>query len=366
MVADLALIDEIEDAIANGSERRRGDMLRRVTDLFIVGAVQFSDEEVALFDDVIARLAVDIELSARAMLATRLAPIPNAPPKVVRKLAFDDAIDVAGPVLAQSERLDDPTLVENAMKMGPDHLFAISRRKSLSEEVTDVLVERGDQQVALSTAGNRGARFSEFGFAKLIQRSDGDDSLATCVGSRPELPRHLFVKLLAKASQSVRQKLAAMHPNAEREINQLVAEVANRIQVEATAGSREMAAALKIVESLHHGGQLDDRRLQSFAKAGRFEETTAAFALLCELPLPFVERAMAQERPETVLILAKAIGLSWATVKAILLMRAGKRISAGSDIAQSLAGFERLMSASAQEILRFYRRSAQTGNMQPN
>ena len=132
-------------------------LLRRVTDLFIVGANRYSDEEIAAFDDIIGRLAVEIEISARALLAVRLAPIANAPPKTIRALAFDDFIEVARPILIQSERLDDPTLVENAKNKGQEHLLAISQRRVLSEAVTDVLVARGDQQVVLSTAENRGA-----------------------------------------------------------------------------------------------------------------------------------------------------------------------------------------------------------------
>src|SRR4051812_36110343 len=106
MTVNLALMGRVQDALANGSAGRRAEMLRHVTDLFVIGAAQFSTQDLALFDDVLARLMVDIEISARALLATRLAPISNAPPKIIRTLAFDESIDVAGPVLCQSECLD--------------------------------------------------------------------------------------------------------------------------------------------------------------------------------------------------------------------------------------------------------------------
>ena len=104
------------------------------------------------------------------LLAVRLAPIPNAPPRIIRTLAFDDEIDVAGPVLEQSERLDDDALVESARAKSQAHLLAISRRRSLSEKVTDILVERGDELVVWSAAENSGAKFSEAGFSRLAQR----------------------------------------------------------------------------------------------------------------------------------------------------------------------------------------------------
>src|SRR3954453_17105042 len=144
MAVDPALFREIESAVAVSSQRRRDEMVRRVTDLFIVGADGFSDDEINFFDDVLGRLIADIEVTARAMLAERLTPIANAPRGTMRKLALDGNIDVAGPVLARADCLDDPVLVEAATHQGQDHLFAISLRRALSEPITDVLVERGD------------------------------------------------------------------------------------------------------------------------------------------------------------------------------------------------------------------------------
>jgi uncharacterized protein (DUF2336 family) len=356
MVAHAHFIHELKDAIAEGTPRRRADMLRRVTDLFIVGSASYSDAEIALFDDVITRLAVEIEVTARALLAERLAPIANAPPNIMRKLALDEEIDVAGPVLAHCERLDDPSLVQTAMKMGQEHLFAISRRRALSELVTDVLVERGDRLVVLSTAENRGARFSNGGFAMLVERSDGDDRLAASVGSRPEIPPHLFLKLLAKASQAVRSKLVAEHPQAKAEIHQVVGEVTARIHHDALERSPDYKVARAAVESLQRSGELDDKKLSAFARVGRFAETTTALATMSDLPVPFVERAMLQDRADLVLVLARAIGLSWSTVKSILLLRAARRKSPAAEIAHCLASYERMNPATAQDILRFYRR----------
>ena len=91
---------------------------------------------------------------------------------MVNKLAFDDSIDVAGPILRYSERLDNQVLVANARCKSQQHLFAISRRKSIDEPVTDVLVTRGDQTVVNSVAVNTGARFSDLGFLQLVKRSE--------------------------------------------------------------------------------------------------------------------------------------------------------------------------------------------------
>ena len=223
-----SLLDELQSTLAHGTVARRVETLRRVTDLFINGAVDYSDEQVGLFDDVFQCLIDHIETSAKMLLANRLAPIDTAPPLTIRALAFDDVIEVAGPVLSQSMRLDDKTLIENARSKSQAHLMAISTRKTLSSAVTDVLVQRGNDQVIQSTVNNPGAQFTERGFTRLVSRAEGDDNLTSCIGLRPSVPRHLYLKLLAKASDTVRQRLEAANPQQAAQVPTAVKEATRR------------------------------------------------------------------------------------------------------------------------------------------
>jgi len=132
MTRTLPLIDELEAAVTSGTIARRIEMLTRVTDLFIDGAPRYSGEQIDVFDDVMVRLVSTIEAKARARLAHRLAPIANAPTHVINMLAVDDDIEVAHPVLSQSERVDESVLLASASTKSQLHLFAIAQRKSLS------------------------------------------------------------------------------------------------------------------------------------------------------------------------------------------------------------------------------------------
>jgi uncharacterized protein (DUF2336 family) len=218
------LLDELQATLAHGTVARRVETLRRVTDLFINGAVDYSNEQIELFDDVFQCLMHLIETSAKALLANRLAPVNRAPPLTIRALAFDDVIEVAAPVLSKSERLDDDALIETARNKSQAHLMAISTRKVLSGAVTDVLVLRGNDEVIHSTVNNPGAEFSERGFARLVNRAEGDDNLATCIGLRPNMPRHLYLKLIAKASATVRARLEAANPPLAGDVSTAVQE----------------------------------------------------------------------------------------------------------------------------------------------
>ncbi len=321
--------------------------------LFVVASANYSDDQVELFDDVLVRIAASIELSARAVLAKRLAKDPRAPAKISRFLASHDAIDVAGPVLEQSLQLDSDTLLATARSKSQQHLFAISRRSSLDEALTDVLVERGDKSVVLSAAGNPGARFSDNGFTKLTLRSEGDDELAACVGLRRDIPRQHMMRLLVRASHAVRRKLEAANPSMAPMIQDAVSEAANTVPDKAGVAPRDYAVASRRIESLRAAGRLGGNDVAAFATANQFEDATAALAALCELPIETVDKAMNQERPDAVLIMAKAIGMSPANAKAILRMRAGGRGISPGEIDLCLEAFSRLTPAIARQIIKF-------------
>lgn len=354
-IASENLLDELQSALAHGTVARRVETLRRVTDLFVNGAVDFSDEQITLFDDVFQCLMMHIETSARALLASRLAPIDTAPPRTIRTLAFDDVIEIAGPVLSKSERLDDEILIETARSKSQAHLMAISTRRVLSGAVTDVLVLRGNDEVIQNTVNNPGAEFTERGFTRLVSRAEGDDNLATCVGLRPTLPRHLYLKLLAKASATVRARLEAADPQHAGEVPDAVHEVTRRARTSRAAMSQQTAIAHALVKSLFEDGRLDEHQVASFAEGGKFDETNASIAALANVAVAVAESMMVETRAEGVMILAKVSGMSWSTVKAIINMRDELMGGEPADIAACKETYERLRPSTAQQVLRFHR-----------
>jgi uncharacterized protein (DUF2336 family) len=359
------LIEDLDRTLSSQNIGSRAEALRRVTDLFLSAPTTYSEPEIAVFDDVMLRLVQDIESSLRAALAARVARIPNAPKNLMRVLASDQAIEVAGPVLRSSERLDDPTLAATARTCSQQHLLAISQRATISEIVTDVLVERGDRVVALSTVNNAGARFSATGHAILVERSKSDDELATGVWSRTDIPHHQLLKLLSIASERVRRTLEAADPRKTQFIHDMMVAAANEMQDRMRAKSPDYVEEERRVAALHRAGELDDAKVLAFARAGQFDATTIALSILCDLPIGACERAMVQERPELVLMLAKAIRLSWDTAKAILRLRAGAKGISPSELERGLSSYSRLNPDTAIKALHFLRLRERATNFNP-
>ncbi len=353
--APKSLIDELEDAIAHTDLRHRANVMRRLTDLFIMNGAGFSEEHIAMFDEVMSRLVAAIDSSARAEFGDLLATNPNAPAKTSRILALDDEIKVAGPILSHSSAIDEATLIEGAKTKSQDHLYAISLRDTIGEAVTDVLLERGDTAVVRSTAKNPGAKFSEFGHTTLVTRSQADGELALRVWSRSDIPRQHLLSLFAAASEDVQKQLETADRQKVQLYRYLVAQAKTQIQTKLREDSPSYAQARPLVEALHRAGGLNGDTLASFAQAGKFDEVAVALSFLCDLPVGHIERAIVHHRADHLMVLAKAIGLSWETTRAILQMRGPAKSVSPADMESNGSSFAKLQQKTAVSAMHFYR-----------
>ena len=356
-----SLIDELNEAVATGGDSERKRILERLADLFAAGSRGYSSEQIALFDEVLQKLCADIEVKARARLARRLAHIDNAPTKLIRSLAFDDAIAVAEPVLIHSRQLSDADLVENATTKSQDHLFAIAQRLKLSGKVTDVLVERGDRRVIHKVAANRGAQFSLAGYGKLTHRAQRDRKLTLALARRHDLPRQYFLKLLETASASVRAKLAEANPHAVAAIRDTVDDLATGLQQEVRGVSRRHAAALRDANRCFNASPFTEANVHAPAHAQEFARTVIALAKLGRLPVDLVERALIDKGEDMILVLAKAAGCSWTTVKELLLMYVAERNLQADDLARTFERYSKLTQETARQIIDYYSQRAKVG-----
>ncbi len=197
----------------------------------------------------------------------------------------------------------------------------------------------------------------------LVRKAQSSGDLALCIWARPDIPRHDLVKLFVQASETVRSKLAAADPRRAALIRTAVADASEAVQSSARAGSHEHAQALIHVRSLHSLGQLDEAQLSVFVREGSFDKTAVALSLMCNLPIGLVERTLVQSETEQLLILAKAIDLSWDTTKAILTLHGIRGDGTKGWLDQRFASFFRLQPKTAKTALQFYRLREQ-GNRQ--
>jgi uncharacterized protein (DUF2336 family) len=361
--AGLSIVDEVEAAIHIGSPEKRLDTIKRVTDLFLASAGCFNSEQIDLFDNVLERLVKTIEIRAIADVSARialvemsvqLAPVAQAPPAVVRRLARNDEIAIAGPVLTESARLNERDLVEIAETKGEQHLLAISARWWLKEVVTDALLARRYPSVSRRLVNNPGARVSAAGFAVVLAQAESDPELAVETGIRVDLPAELRHQLLSSATEAVRSRLLSRAPpHLFEEIRSAVAAVAAGADRDMSR-VRDFAAAKAFVALLKVKGELNEATLFGFAKQRKYEEAVAALAELSQSTIEVIRPLMQSLRDDGVLIPCKVAGLGWETVHAVLESRFATGSLGPHELTEAKAQFARLTTENARRLLRFW------------
>jgi len=361
--ADLSIVDEVETAINTGSAEKRLETVKRVTDLFLSSAGSFNSEQIELFDNVLERLIKTIEIRAIADISVRialaemssqLAPVAQAPPSVVRRLARNDEITVAEPVLAESARLSTEDLVEIAETKGEQHLLAISGRWWLKEVVTDALLARRYPTVSRRIINNPGARVSAAGFAIVLAQAESDPELAVETGIRVDLPSELRQQLLRGATEAVRSRLLSRAPpHLFEEIRSAIAAVSAGVNRQMSK-VRDFAEAKSLVARLSEKGELNEATLFGFAKQRKYEETVAALAELSQSTIEVVRPLMQSLRDDGVLIPCKVAGLGWETVHAVLESRFATGSLGPHELAEAKSQFARLTTENARRLLRFW------------
>jgi len=369
---EFSVVDEVETAINNGTAEKRLETIKRVTDLFLASAESFNGKQIELFGDVLERLIRTIEVRAIADVAVRialaemssqLAPVPQAPPAVVRRLASNDEITVARPVLTESACLSTEDLVEIAKTKGEQHLLAMSGRWWLKEVVTDVILARRYPSVSRRIVSNPGARVSAAGFAIVVAQAEADPELAVETGIRVDLPLELRHQLLRSATEEVRARLLSRAPpHVFEEIRSAIATVSAGINREMSK-VRDFTAAQRMVARLKDNGELKEATLFEFAKQRKYEETVAALAALSKSSIEVIRPLMQSLRDDGVLVPCKVAGLSWDTVHAVLESRFATGSMGPHEIASARSQFGKITAENARRLLSFWQvRSSPTSS----
>jgi uncharacterized protein (DUF2336 family) len=349
-----SLVPGLDEIVKQGDPKRCAEAARRISELFLQGAANFRSDHVDLFDGVLIGLVPHTELTERADLAERLSMLGNAPRALVGQLAREDEISIAGPLLRRSAVIDERALIEIARMKGQGHLLAMSERPKLSTDLTDVIVRRGDREAVRRAAGNAGAMFSLAGYSTLIRRAGQDGVLTLKVGQREDLSGPQLRDLLAGSIDVVRRRLfEVVKPARQADIKQAMSEIIGL--PERVESRRDFAPAQRTILALHGAGELNEAALLGFAKAYKYEESVAALSAMSAVKIATLDRLISGDRHDPILIVGKTIGLEWATVRALILLRLGpSRVPAPMDIENARVNFVRLMPSTAERVVSFW------------
>jgi hypothetical protein len=347
------LVSDLEKALATRSADA-GAMLQQITELFLQHAGQHSDEQLDLYDEVLNELVAKVEVAARIKLAQRLAALYRAPAKTTRSLALDEEIEVAEPVLSQSGALSDDTLTQCIAVRGQKHLHAIATRKKISELVSGLLIAKGDRIVLGTLACNPGATISDSSFGLLVRKGADDDWLLECIAGRKDIPPRRLQELLSKASEIVRTRLTAAHP----ELRGLIGDIFPS-RTSPTRQPPAPAIDYKAAEAAVNAREATEAAVNAFAAAKKLGEIVVAISRLSGLSVYEIEPLLLGRWTSPVAIILKAIGFQLRTVDAIYRARLASHEGIDSDLIQTKAEFIAIRRPTAERIVRhFYAKRA--------
>jgi uncharacterized protein (DUF2336 family) len=356
------LLDLIDLAKENSSAKRR-ELLREMTDLFFSVHAPQTEPEIALFDTVLVQLSTEMEEAVRAELGARFADAANAPQGLVRRLA-NDAIAVAEPILASSRVLSEADLLDVVRTQGQDHLRAVSKREEVSEAVSEVIVERGDDQTLGVLLGNDGARLSREASETAVTRAQSNKDLHEAVINRRDLPPDLLNEMYFVVEARLRQRI--LEQNAQIDpalLEQALAKGRTRVAAADGALPPDYDEAEAYINELRAAGELSPKVLARFLRSGGMTHFLVALSQLADIDFHTARRIVEKRELDALGVVCKAADLDRAlflTYVVVLLGQEGDAIARAQDYGKMYAALPR---ETALRTLRFWRLRRQEGSL---
>lgn len=356
------LHDLIEMAQEPSSERRR-ELLRGVTDLFFTTDSGHAPAEMALFDDVLGQLADEMEEAVRAELAARMADAPEAPRKLVRRLA-SDTIAVAEPLLKSGHSLTVEDQILVARTHGQDHLRALSQRPNVTSAVTDAIVERADDQTLGVLLKNDSAELSRRAHESVVDRAVANPELHAAVVDRQSLPPDLLNELYFVVEAQLRDRI--MNKNLQLDPSDLEAAlVAGRKRIAASDGALppDYGRAEAAVRTLRGKGGLTPAVLAALLRNGETTQFLVALADLAAVDFHTARRILERKQLDALAIICKAADFDrplFLTFAVLILDRETDAMGRASEYGEL---YSQLPKDAALRTIRFWRMRRQTGDV---
>ena len=335
------------------SEKRRV-LLRELTEHFF-GASTRSAAEDALYDTVLTSLTAEMETAVRAELSARFARSPNAPRGLISRLANDDA-EVAQAVLRASSVLTDDDLLRIVRSRGQDHLRAVSERATVSEAVSEVIVERGDDETLGTLLRNDGARLSRTASETAVERAKANPALHEATVQRqalpPDLLNEMYFVVEARLRQQILEQNAAMDPVL---LESALAAGRDRVATEHGALPADYSECLAYVNELKAAAQLTPTMLARFLRSGSRTSFLIALAQLADVDFHTASQIVEKKELDALAVICKAADLDRSLFLTFAVVIIGGEDNAMGKASSYAKLYAELQRDAALRTLRFWR-----------
>ena len=335
------------------SEGRR-ELLRKVTEALDPRA-GLDATEVAEFDGLLSTIASDYSAQIRAQIAKLVAGSLSPFSHTAHRFALDD-IEVARPILENYEGLSEDTLLKVVGQKSQDHMMAVTRRRRISEAVSQALVERGDDAVVSSLLTNAKAEIGAEAYGMVARRAETSTMLQAPLVRRAGVPLELLNNLYLKVESDLRReiigKFESVAPDElEAAFARTRAEVSKRYHE-----PEDFEASKRRIDAMARNKTLTPPALVNLMREGPASRTAfkLAFARLADVDYELIERVVEGPDLDTAALLCRGSQFDRALFMALAIgLDKSERALGGSEEFGKL--YERVPVQAAQRALRFWK-----------
>ncbi len=297
-------------------EEVRAALARKIARLVPHLKNEESDRVRDLTLETLQRLAQDQLPRVRAIVATEIKACKAAPADLVRRLARDPELSVAGPVLEYSPLLSDADLLEivNLVRVS-DRIAAIARRRNLSVAVCDAVIASMDIPATAALLDNQAANISRTSLEALVDRAAGIEAWHAPLVRRPNLSARVVRRIAGFVSSALIEKLAE-RPGLDSETAASLKQKTRRAINEGALEEGD-TSAVRLVREAVAGGTLDDHFVTAAADLGQRDVVLHALSHLAQADQAAVQRVLESRNARAVTALAWRAGLQMRTAVAI-------------------------------------------------
>lgn len=352
-------MQELLDLARNKSVDGRTRLVQIVGDLFFDDNRVLSERERDLMTEILRKLIFDVEMSVRKALADRLADEADAPAELVSTLANDE-IEVAHKILLKSEVLQDIELIEVVQHRTLEHQLAIAMRKSVSEVVSDALVETGNTKVLTTLIENPKAEISNNTMEHLVDKSKTIEALQEPLLGRPDISPHLAKRMYWWVSAALRQHIVEHYEVDPAELDQKIESTIKGLIHEDSDSvgeidMRSIRQARRLSQKTGGTKAVTPQLLLQTLRKGEVRLFETMFAQLTGLRAKLIRRFVFEPGGEGLAIACKAVGMAKPDFGSIFLLsrsaRPGDKSVDPDEVNKAMNFYDRINFDTAMKVV---------------
>ncbi|MBT5675481.1 MAG: DUF2336 domain-containing protein [Rhodospirillaceae bacterium] len=340
--ADAMLVDDVDDGVRISLARK---IARLAPELNAEAQGWLQELTLKILDD----LSRDELPRVRTIVAEEIRHLDNLPHELVKRLAHDAELTVCAPILEYSPMLNDDDLLE-IMALGPvkGALTAISARKNLPPEPSDVISKSGDVDAIAQLLANSSAQVREETLDRIIDGAPEQQSWHDPLVNRDDLSHRALKRIALFVTSSLLSVLEQRYDLDSGTAIEITEAVDERLSAD---GLNETGLPAQRAADLYAEGKLNDEEIMIAIARGDRNFFIESLAMKSGFPAEAVEQVLSSQSPRMLVALCWKAGLAMRTAFQAQLKIAhipsGDLISAREGIHYPFDGAE------MREILRF-------------